>query len=56
MEYHTGGTRSEICFAGGSSKGRTAAFEAVNRGSIPCPPAKHISLAHLLVGQRPLKP
>ena len=24
---------------GGSSNGRTAAFEAVNRGSIPCPPA-----------------
>ena len=26
--------------AGGSSNGRTAAFEAVNRGSNPCPPAK----------------
>ena len=25
--------------AGGSSNGRTAAFEAVNHGSIPCPPA-----------------
>lgn len=30
-----------VCIAGGSSNGRTAAFEAVNRGSNPCPPAMH---------------
>src|SRR3989344_8712333 len=32
-----------ISKAGGSSNGRTAAFEAVNRGSNPCPPALDIS-------------
>ncbi len=40
----------------GSSNGRTAAFEAVNLGSIPSPPAERISLARLPIGQQPLKP
>ena len=39
MEYHTGSIRSEACFAGGSSNGRTGAFEALNLGPIPSPPA-----------------
>lgn len=37
--------------AGGSSNGRTAAFEAVNLGSIPSPPAERISHVRLKVGQ-----
>jgi hypothetical protein len=44
MEYHTVSARSEVRFAGRSSNGRTAAFEAVNLGSIPSLPAKRISL------------
>ena len=39
MEYHTDFVRSEMCFAGGSSNGRTGAFEALNLGSIPSPTA-----------------
>ncbi len=30
--------------AGGSSNGRTAAFEAVNWGSSPCPPAVNMKV------------
>jgi hypothetical protein len=29
---------SELAFIGGSSNGKTGAFEALNRGSNPCPP------------------
>ncbi len=53
---HTVSVRSEVFCAGRSSNGRTAAFEAVNLGSIPSLPAQHISLTHLSVGQLPLKP
>ena len=38
------GTNLAYVVIGGSSNGRTAAFEAVNRGSNPCPPANSGSI------------
>jgi hypothetical protein len=47
--------RSEVFLAAGSSNGRTAAFEAVNLGSIPSPAAKYISLPRSMIGHRPFE-